>query len=171
MVILSAMLILGLFIHYLYQAFFLPILQTKFKYQLFALRDELRVLRNANGREEFCFAYDYLQSAINVSLTLAESIDLLFLFKTRKIYKENEGLRKTIDERLKRFALCDDHRAHDIHNRVNTALESMLFANIGGLLFYGVSIFFLIFCIGKAKEWITRIQFMPESNMLEIASS
>lgn len=157
--------------HYIYQRIFLPTLQTKYKYSLFALRDELRVLRKENRKEEFIFAYDYLQSTINMSLNKVENFDLLFLFKARKSYKENKKLRQIIEERYNKFKLCDDHRIHDIHNRVNSALESLFLCNTGGFLLYGITILTLIFFIGKMKEWINTIQFIPESDMTEIASS
>ncbi len=102
---------------------------------------------------------------------MIENIDLLFLFKARRFYNKNKNLKYIIEERYHKFKQCDDHRIHDIHNRVNSTLESLLLCNTGGFLLYGITVFTVIFLISKIKEWINKIQFIPESDMLKISSS
>ena len=165
--------ILGLLLlagwHFVYESILAPSFRLSLRYELFALRDELRKLKLSHGDELDERHYGFLQDSLNSMIAMLARYDLMTLSLVDREYSRNGEFRKRCEARAKVLDDCRIPDARAIRKRsVKIAVKAFV-VNSGGWLVY-----VLPFVIGKVGyEWLkSRLRLsisLSESDLRRVA--
>ena len=160
-------LILTIF-HFLYEGIIAPSIRLKLKYNLFAIRDQLRALLREPRVSQFSEdVYSHLQSSINNLIKFLPVIDILSIAKAEQKFNEDETLRQEVMRVTRMLEDCKSPDVQEIRSRIRRIFAMAIFVNNGMLMFYSFPIVILS-ASAKAffKKIVSAIQellYMPES--------
>lgn len=155
-------------LHFAYEGIILPSIRLKLRYNLFALRDELRLLKLSNKKLDDN-TFRYIQGAINVSIYLLDSINFGLLLTANRIIARNDEIQKRIKKRNDLIEKCQVEEIKQIRRKTYRILRSTLLANSGGWYFYVMPIVVVMVSLGQIKKFVKEIILVPESEIIKIA--
>ena len=155
-------------LHFVYDGIILPTIRLHLRYQIFAIRDDLRrlkiVYKDNLGNEDF----HYLQDLANNSIRLLPYINLEILYRARQILT-NQKIERKVMERIKRIESCKVADAVQIRIRINRCLGYAFVANSGMWLIYILPLILAAIFYDALKMIIKETVCLPSSEILKIA--
>jgi hypothetical protein len=162
-------------IHFIYENILLPSFRLKLRYRLFSLRDELRGLKFENMDIIDEKLYKYLQTSLNVTVTILYRIDIGTVLKVQKRYEKDKKFRERIERRAKLIdnlvEKCPIDKVAEIRREYLRVLEYAFLANSGSWFIYLVPIALVIVCLDKLNEFIKNISTIREHEVDEVVPS
>lgn len=123
-------------IHFVYNGILLPSIRMHLRNSLFALRDELRLMKIKKQLPSENKVIDLLHDGINNVLDRLPSLTLESVLKIKESLKNDPLLIKEINSRLLIIEKCKNIELVRINRRTNTILLYTFLANSGGLLLW-----------------------------------
>jgi hypothetical protein len=124
--------------HWIYESILAPSFRLDLRFQLFALRDELRVLKMDFEGDLKDKHFDYLQDSINALISMLSRLDWATLHAITKELGQNSDLRLKIEARTKVLDDCTISQARDIRRRSVHIASHALIVNTGGFILYAL---------------------------------
>lgn len=141
-------------LHFLYEGIIAPSIRLKLKYDLFAIRDGLRALRESRASEFKDEIYIHLQSSINNLIKFLPVIDILSIAKAEQKFNEDETLRQEVMRVTRMLEDCKFPEVQEIRTKIRRIFALAILVNNGMLMFYSFPIVFLSV---SAKAFLKRI--------------
>lgn len=160
-------------LHWIYESILAPSFRLHLRFQLFALRDELRELKMGAGIDLRDKHYHYLQDSINGLISMLCRLDLSTLHAITRELGRNSHLRETIDARTKTLDDCQIEQARDIRKRSVRIAACAIVVNTGGLLMYIAPLAFTVMGVAalrsQYKNHIKELLSMPGAELQRVA--
>lgn len=155
-------------IHFLYEGIIAPSLRLNLRYRLFALRDELRTLKQQHGDSLPNDVFMSLQSAINNAILLLHRVNVEVVSKTEAAIHNDKQLAKRIEERIALIENCGVKEVRVVQAKACRTLREALLVNNGGWLIYIVPIFMLVFSASRLTNFAKEAIAIPENELERI---
>ncbi|OHX67390.1 hypothetical protein [Flammeovirga pacifica] len=164
--------------HFVYEGIILPNKRLEYRYKLFALRDQLRVLKSNNEKELNDELFLILDDSISTTIQYLPYFSLSFLRDAEKILNKDDKYIEIVEERKKKFNNCKIEEFHEIKNKLSDYSFDVLAFNSGGWLPIG----FPVYLLGKVfhslagifkemKEFSKNIPFSSEKEFKRLDHS
>jgi hypothetical protein len=156
--------------HFVYEGILAPSLRLKLRFELFALRDELRLLKVSCGSSLDDKHFHYLQDSINAMISLLPRIDLSTLVAAQSEFERNKEFRAHCEARSKVLDDCNIPQARDLRRKSLRLVGVVLGVNSGG---WAIFVLPVIGCIGSFQVLKSRIRLvasLPESDLNRVAN-
>lgn len=151
-------LVLGLFFlaiaHFIYESILAPSFRMDQRFQLFALRDELCLLKIDRGQEVDDKHFHYLQDSINALLAFLPRFDAATLAAIERQLKHDPGLKKKVEARSRVLDDCRMPELISIRKRTLVAAAKTFLVNTGGWGIYLLPIAGVMVCLSSLKNRI-----------------
>lgn len=108
---------------------YLPSKHWEYRIELFRLRDELRNLSIHPEKRLDAKTFHYAQSGMNSILKMMPFLDIRLLKRVLKAIRENDELKKDIEERIQVFNECDIPEFQEIRKQTSQLHYRILFLN------------------------------------------
>lgn len=161
--------------HFVYDGIILPSLRLKLRFELFALRDEIRRLRSETKGDDKAFLV--LQESVNLSIRILPRATLSTFVKATKQMHENVNLRKTVEERIAIIDRSTISELKTIRSKTADVVMKAIGANSLPLLVYmlPVTVVFVVISmvVSRIKKLIDisrNIPLYPESEVEKVIS-
>lgn len=155
-------------IHFIYEAIIAPSLRFELRLKLFALRDELRILKLTHSESLSDELFDDLQSSLNATISRLNLIDLRILKTAYESFGHDEKLRKMAEQRDELIRSCPISEVQKIRQRQISFVARAMLINSGGWFPYLVPIVVSIFCSGRVTAQIRAVFALPEKDINKI---
>ena len=133
-------LIMGLVIlagwHFVYESILAPSLRLSIRFELFALRDELRKLKLSHGSGLDEKHYSFLQDSLNSMIAMLHRYDLMTVSQVDREFSRNSEFRKRCEARAKVLDDCQIPEAKAIRKRSVKIAVKAFAVNSGGWAAY-----------------------------------
>lgn len=103
--------------HFIYDGIIAPSLRLEARYELFALRDQLRELKKERGNHLADKHFTHLQDTINTMLANLAQFDVGTIYLIEQEFKRDKDLKKRIDARIRVMDDCTDPDAREIRKK------------------------------------------------------
>lgn len=118
---------------FIYESIILPSIRLKIRYKLFALRDELRILKMET--EDFeDLPFKYAQESMNMALAYLRHFDIASFIEADRFFKQNPAVYKRATKRCEVLASCKIEEFQEIRRQYIDTLVLASAANSFGLL-------------------------------------
>ena len=150
-------------VHFVYERLLLPTIRLNLRYQVFALRDQLRGLHDESLDPK---VYRYMQEALNNSINILPRLNLSLIWEAQRALRDNPGLEKRIETRWKVINECPVEEICTIYRDCGAILMRAFNANcfffyIYLLPFVLIGLFFFE-CKNKIVRFIEYMLSVPE---------
>jgi hypothetical protein len=132
-VLVSVILLLTL-AHFIYESILAPSFLLKIRYEAFALRDDLRLLKMERGDTLDDRHYEYLQDSINTLISNLPRFDVATLGLSERVYSRDPEFRQRVDERARLLENCAIPEAKNFRHRNVALAEKAILVNSGMLV-------------------------------------
>ena len=140
------------------------------RYKLFALRDRLRMLKIEHGEDIKRDVYQIVEENINTAINVLPFYTGSYIIKAGKIFDENEKLKRSVENRVKKVDSCNILEIREISAKATDyTLQTLLF-NSGGWIPYMVPIFILMISYGWIRRMTKELVFVKNEQNLGINS-
>lgn len=156
--------------HLVYEGIIAPSIRMKWRFELFALRDELRRLKIENADYISDELFLFTQERINNAIILLHRINAYVLFRARERYQASPCLAEIVEKNWQLSEKCQVERVHEINEALMHMTVRALIVNHGGWGPYIVPIIGLIFLFEKLSLWISKIVYMPNDDVQDITN-
>ena len=164
-VLLTIMLLLTL-AHLVYESILAPSFRLKIRYQAFALRDDLRLLKMEHGDTLDDKHYEHLQDSINTMISNLARFDVATLGLSECMYNRDPEFRKSVDERARFLDDCTVPEAKSLRRRNVVLAEKAILVN-SGMLVVPLVPFVLM---GALKQRIRKFASLSEPDFQKVGS-
>lgn len=156
--------------HYLYEGLITPTIMASLRNELFALRDEIRMIKidNPSLRGNDNQVLYYVHDGINFYLERLPFLTLSHLIKAMKVNEKDAKFRKIIDERVKALDLCEDKRIVNIFERSTKVVKTAYIANMGAWFIYLIPIALVIMLLERLKHFVSDLILLPTYEAKEL---
>lgn len=126
--------------HFVYESIMAPSLRLELRFELFKLRDEVRLLKidnllvNAGGPEFVDKHYGYLQDSINSLLCILHRYDLAAIWTITDQISRDEALRQRVEARARLLEDCELPAVLSVRKRQLDIAAKALAVNSGPML-------------------------------------
>lgn len=142
-----------------------PSIRTHTRFELFRVRDELRMMRIKLGDDMPLWTFNHMQHFINAAIYKMHRIDLLVLRDAEKEIKSNPALAKVINnhaEKLEREIKESGIRElYELRSTVYRVIGLAFVANCGGWIIYVLPIVIAFGVLDKIKNTIKEFLYLP----------
>lgn len=125
--------VLGLF-HFIYESTIAPSLRLILRYDLFKLRDDLRLIK-ADNKDVSDNVFDLLDSSINTTIKRLPYYSISKIIDAKQEYKSNRSLQKTVNRKKRTLEKCNIKEIKTINSRLLKLTVFSLIVNSGGWLY------------------------------------
>lgn len=122
--------------HFLLESTILPSTRLCIRFELFALRDQLRTLKIEQAETISDEVFENLQGAINTSIRLLPQLLICTIVTASATIQSDESLQKRIEKRKQVFESCAVEQVQVIRNRVVFLTVVALLVNSTGWVIY-----------------------------------
>lgn len=133
-------LVLGLIllsiIHLIYESVIAPSLRLKLRFDLFALRDEVRSLKVEHGDMLRDRHFKYLEDSINSTILMLPRFELSVIRKINEELKKDKELDARVQERMRVLDDCNISRIAEIRKKSLDLANKSFVINSGMLFMY-----------------------------------
>jgi hypothetical protein len=155
-------------IHFIYEAILAPSLRFELRLKLFALRDEIRILKLQHPDSLSDEVFRDLQSSLNATISRLKLIDLRILKTAYDSFEHDEKLRKRAEQRDELINACPIPEVRAIRQRQIWLVGYALLINSGGWVPYLVPVLISLFCAGRVMVQIRAVFALPENEINKI---
>lgn len=156
-------------LHFVYEGILAPSYRLEYAYQVFRLRDQLRMLKIERGREFPEKQFQIMQDSMNGILRNIELIDIVMLRECQKKIAEDKEFRARVEERLKVLEACQLDEVKAIRDRSARIVERVLSVNNGAWGFYLLPIGVAFICYQKTAQMVKCIATLSEPDIEKVA--
>lgn len=149
--------------HFIYDGIILPSLRLKMRFELFAMRDELRVLSTTHEKHLDEDVFLILHDGINSTLNRLHALTLSTLARVDRAVEENDEIRERIEIRAKKVNSCYLSEIQDIDKHLGSVIERAFFLNAAGWVAYLLPIAFGMILMNKIASTVKWAMHAPES--------
>jgi len=126
----SILILLGIgVLHIVYDFIVLPSVRLRFRYKLFALRDELRMLKIENAEGIDNDAFKYLQESLNIAANILSRFDVYTAYHAEKLFGSKPDLMKRIEKRNEIMKNCQNTKYQELLKKRSHYLIFVFLAN------------------------------------------
>jgi len=168
MTILITILIVGSIWHFVYEAIILPSLRLSLRFQLFELRDRIRLLKYEAPEMFKDDAFEYLHRSVTNAIAFLHKIDLGLLFKGVNEAKKDKQISRQIEKKEKMLRQAQLGEVWEIQQEFALISTKILLANHGAWAIYLVPIALILMFLGKLKGYVITLSYVPEHKMRHI---
>jgi hypothetical protein len=162
-------LIAAAFMHFISESIIAPSLRLKLRFELFALRDELRLLKIECDRHLDDKHFDYLQGSLNTLIRVLHWIDMTTLAAVERELRTNPQIREQIEARNKVLDDCDIPEARQIRYRSLQVAAKAFAVNGGGWAIYPLPLLLPFVGHSKIKRAIKASLSLSELDLNKVA--
>ncbi|MCJ2530739.1 MAG: hypothetical protein LN413_00255 [Candidatus Thermoplasmatota archaeon] len=134
-------------VHWIYEGIIAPSLRMKLRYELFALRDDLRRLNDPTTPEIEDRVYNALQESLNSAIRFLSIINLEMMFRAYRLLESDSNARAFADKRNRLLSSCEHPEVQRIRIRMREVLERALGTNSLPVCFYLLPLAVLLRCL------------------------
>lgn len=151
--------------HFVYEGIIAPSLRMDLRYKFFALRDELRRLKEAHPAELSDKHYRALEDSINGFIQMLPRFDVGTVIRVNQEIESNPALKREIDERIAFLESCAVPEAKEIRRRSRRLALSALRVNAGGLYLYCFWVILLVKAYDSTDRYLRRVMALSKGNV------
>lgn len=142
--------------HFVYESILAPSLRLKLRFKLFALQDQLRILKICNDAELDDKHYRYLEKSPHSLIRMLHRIDLATLASSELAYQRDPKFRERVTERSRILDDCAVDQAKQIRAESLRIATKALVVNSGAafVLFFPITL--LMFLRPKTPASVIR---------------
>lgn len=155
--------------HLIYESIIAPSIRAKLSFELFAARDEARLLKIQHADKLECKHFEYLQSSINILLKSLHNFDVITLIMAMNAIKHDKDLQEHIKKRLAIFEDCTMPDAIAIRKKTLAIASKIIVVNNGAWLIYLIPIFIGIAFYNATLESIKEVFSLSEKDFHKVA--
>jgi hypothetical protein len=152
-------------LHFVYEGILAPSYRVEYAYQVFRLRDALRLLKIKQARAIADKPFTYMQDSMNGIVRNIENIDGVMLVECMHKIHHDKEFRARNEERVKVIDSCQHPEAKQLRARSARIIERILTVNNGAWMFYLVPIAIAWVCYAKTAYMIKCVAAMSEPDL------
>lgn len=157
------------FFHFVYESILAPSWRLSIRYKLFALRDELRMLKIEHGELLDDKHFHYLQDSINATIFVLPKIEVVTVAHIKEEIEKDAHLKQRLANRQKILDDCAIKEVIEIRKKtVHLAIESLA-ANCGGWMIYIIPFMGLVSVYKSVERRTKALISMSERDLRHIA--
>ena len=160
MTTLIMILLLFALFHFVYEGMIAPTERQHIRYKLFALRDELRMIKIDEGYRFPNEIFEEMENTINTGINLVPRFSMGFLAKSAIRARDDKSALHEIARRRHIINNFEITRIKEIHKEAHNCLSRALTINSGGWLPYIVCaliLWFVYFAFNKFKRSFNKV--------------
>lgn len=150
------------FLHFLYEGVLAPTYRLHLRNELFELRDEVRTIMIAEGRQAEDQAFMIVHDAICNALGRLSGLSLSEIARARARLHEDPELARVADERIATVKSSDHERIKEIFQSTNRIVSIAFLTNMGGWFFYLIPIALVVGVMRRLKFLVSELVTLPE---------
>ena len=150
------------FAHFIYEAIVAPSIRLKKRFELFRLRDELRIIKVRRGAALNDKHYNFLQNSINTLIRNLSAFDLCTMMCARADILHDKELAKRINEHSKVLDDCSIDAAKEIRRNIIKFARDAFVVNSGAWAVYVVPVVVLFSRLSAIKKVVKQLLSMSE---------
>ncbi|TWT65656.1 hypothetical protein [Crateriforma conspicua] len=140
-------------IHWIYESTIAPTLRLAIRYQLFAVRDELRHLYDEPAARVPRDAFQNLQSELNHHIRYQKHLTISTLWTVYRHAKRHPKQREAVQSEIRWLDGIKNDQFQQLRKRSETLAIKTLVVQSGGLLLYVLPAIALMMKIAQVKRW------------------
>lgn len=153
-------------LHLLFESIIAPSLRMKLRFELFSLRDDLRMLKASRDLSLSDWQFECLQESLNVLIAVLHRFDGAILVTIEHELRHNPLLRAQADACARILDACTSRRARAIRARSVQIAMAALAVNSGGWLIYVLPVLLLAVGYSRIKRLIASALTLSESHLV-----
>ncbi len=126
--------------HFVYENILSPTIRDEARFQLFALRDELRHMRHENPEELSLSLFQHLELLINTAIHRMDQVNFVSVSRAiarlRTDERRRQMIQREIEDLLNEIRRSEIDRLESIHYEIHRSFYLSLLINSGGWLPY-----------------------------------
>lgn len=154
-------------LHLIYESILVPSLRLRFRFRMFALRDELRKLK-AENEDVSNELFDYLQDSINIQIKFLHQLDIKTMLWAYKSVNDDELLHEEVESRWALIESCDREEIREIASEIYSSAAILFLINNGALFFYGLPVVLAILFYQRLKLILRNFLSIPTTAIKEV---
>lgn len=170
MSVLVAVILLLALAHFIYESILAPSFRLEIRYQAFALRDDLRLLKMELGDALDDKHYEYLQDSINTIISNLARFDAVTLGLSERVYNRDPEFRKRVDERARFLEDCAIPEVGTLRRRNIALAEKAILVNSGMLVAPLVPFVLMGVGFSAVKQRIRKLASLSEPDFHKVGS-
>ncbi len=147
--------------HFVYESIVVPSYRLQLRFELFALRDELRFLKIVHGEEFDDEAFNVLHTAMNSLISRLHAINIRTLYLASQALEQQEWKERVAKSRHA-IGECKIDRVKEIDSECFSAFRRVFIANSGGWAAYVVPIAILAAGLRKVAAAIRSLVYISD---------
>lgn len=155
-------------IHFIYESILAPSLRFELRLKLFALRDELRILKQKHAEAVSDEIFRDLQGSLNATISRLNLIDVTILKTAHERFENDEKLRRKSERFDQLISDCAVPEVETIRQKHLKLIGRALLINTGGWFVYLIPIFIAIFYAGRVMAQLKPVFALPENDINKI---
>jgi len=152
---------------FIYESVLLPSIRLRMRFELFALRDRLRLLKIEKPDELDDTTFKYGQESLNMLLGFLHRYDIASFVKAAFYLKQNPSLFKRIQKRREIIENCPSKEFQEIHTQ---SVKIGIVTATANSFFLFVLLFILVLPILLLIKGLTYIKSQVKDNAAELFS-
>lgn len=158
--------------HFVYEGIIAPSWRFEQRMKLFAIRDEIRLLKIDLGEAFDDEVYDHLQEGMNKQIALLHNINISGVISAIRLVTGNRELTRKLEEIESRVRNSEIARVKELYNKtLPMSFASALGINSGGWIFYAVPLFvFMVItsvAMVKIVRFVNKLTEVPDDKLKE----
>jgi len=162
-------LIIAAFLHFIYESILAPSLRLKLRFELFALRDELRLLKIDCDRHLDDRCFEHFQASLNTLIRVLHRIDIATLAAVERELRANPELREQIEARSRMLDDCNIPQVREIRYRSLQVAVKAFAVNSGGWAIYLLPLVLPFLGYSKIKKAVKASISLSELDLNKVA--
>lgn len=152
-------------LHAVYEGIVLPSVRLRLRYRLFALRDELRRVKIAQGSALSEKVFVQMEDSMNSSLRFLHMFDLRTVVMVDRAMSSDARLREIVEARLRLLDQCEIVELREIRSRHGAVLRWALIANNGAWFLYVIPLLAFMLVLHSLRRVARALGSLPEKEM------
>jgi hypothetical protein len=159
-----AIIVLGILslYHFVYDSIMVPTLRLQYRYNLFALRDDLRRLKIEKDDLIDNDLFESLNNSINSTIIHLPNLNLASLIEARRFFGKNEKIEKELVRRVEMINNCDIPEIKEIRDSLNLNFTKVFLINMGSWVLYllpiVICLLFILFILRSVRRLINGVK-------------
>lgn len=142
--------------HFAYENIIAPTLRIYQRNKLFVLRDKLRNIHfNALNKQDKQ-AFKYIENSLTNCIQNLPYVNISNFSRYKQEYKENEELRKSVDEKINKIENCSVTELKDIFNDSGEIIYHAIWINSGILFLYFIPIAIVVILLEYGINFVKK---------------
>jgi hypothetical protein len=156
-------------LHFIYESIIAPSLRLKLRFELFALRDELRLLKIDCGHRLDDRLFDHLQASLNTLIRVLPRMDLTTLAAVKRELRTNPQVREQVEARSKVLDECGIPKLREIRSRSLQVAAKAFAVNGGGWGIYLLPLLLPLVSYAGIRKAIKASLLLSEPDLNKVA--